>query len=75
MKSHFDQQDTKLDELTENLKMTNQRLKSLEQDARQPRLALEADRPADKKTRERTEDGATTVLGLRLSLVQGMMPW
>ena len=61
MKSHFDQQDTKLDELTENLKRANQRVASLEQDARQPHLAMQADVPADKKTRERTEDATKAV--------------
>ena len=61
MKSHFDQQDTKLDELRKNLKRENHRVASLEQDARQPRLAMEADGPADKKTRKRTEDAATAV--------------
>ena len=59
-KSHFDQQDTMLDELTENLKRANQRVVG-QQDARQPRPAMEADGPADKKTRERTEDAATAV--------------
>ena len=34
---------------------------SLEHDARQPRLAMEADGPADTKTRERTEGAATAV--------------
>ena len=62
MKSHFKQQDTKLDELTENLKRANQRVVSLEQDARQPRHAMEADGPADKKTRERTEDVTTAAV-------------
>ena len=33
----------------------------LEQDARQPRLAMEADRSANTKTRERTEGAATAV--------------
>ena len=57
----FDKSDRKLNELTENLNRTNQRLASLEQDARQPRLAMEADVPADKKTRERMEGAATAV--------------
>ena len=35
----------------------------LEQDARQPRLAMEADGPADTKTRERTEGAATAAWG------------
>ena len=41
--------------------MINQRLASLKQQARQPHLAMKADVPADKKTRERTEDAATAV--------------
>ena len=59
MKSHFDQQDTKLDELMEVTRGTRHRLASLEQDARQPRLVMEADVPVDTKTRERTEGAAT----------------
>ena len=39
----------------------DQRLASLEQNARQPRLIMEADMPADKKTRERTERVTTAV--------------
>ena len=39
----------------------NQREASLEQDARQPRLAMVADGPADTKTRERTEDAAKVI--------------
>ena len=39
----------------------NQLLASLEQDVRQPRLAMEGDVSADKKTRERTEGAATAV--------------
>ena len=61
MKNHFDQQDTKLDKLTENLERANQRVASFDQDARQPRLAIEAGVTPDKKTRERTEGAATTV--------------
>ena len=61
MKSHLEEQDTKLDEFTEITRGTKQRLESLEQDARQPRLAMEADVPADKKTRERTEGAAAAV--------------
>ena len=37
----------------------------LEQDARQPRLAMETDGPADTKTRERTEGAATAVQAMR----------
>ena len=39
----------------------DQRLESLEQNAGQPRLTMETDVPADKKTRERTECAATAV--------------
>ena len=38
---------------------------SLEQDARQPRLVMEADGPANTKTRERTESAATAVQAMR----------
>ena len=40
---------------------TSQREASLEHDARQPCLALEADGPADTKTRERTEGAVTAI--------------
>ena len=43
------------------MRVTYQREASLEQDARQPRLSMEADRPANTKTRERTEGSATAV--------------
>ena len=39
----------------------NQRLTRLEHDARQPRLAMEADGPVNMKTRERTEGAAKAV--------------
>ena len=44
-----------------DLRRIDQRLASLEQDARQPRLAIEANVPADKKTRERTEGAAAAI--------------
>ena len=98
MKSHFD----KVDELADEMRETKLRLAGLEQDARQSRLALEADVPLYTKTRERTEVATAAVqakhgdscsakrvqadptslpasvkisLDLRLSLVQGMLPW
>ena len=43
------------------MRATGQRLAILERDARQPRLALDADRPADEKTREHTEGAAKAV--------------
>ena len=48
-------------EFKEDLRSIDQRLASLQQDARQPRLAMEADVPVDKKTRECTEGAATAV--------------
>ena len=61
MKSHFDQQVKKLHELMEMMRGTSQRLAGLEQDARQPRLAMETDVQADTKTHERTEGAATAL--------------
>ena len=61
MKSHFGQQEKKLDELMEMTRGTNQRVASLEQDARQLRLAMETDGPSDTKTRERTRGAAKAV--------------
>ena len=54
----FDKSDRNMDQLTEKMRGTRQRVASLEQVARQPRVTMEADVPADEKTRERTE-GAT----------------
>ena len=61
MKNRFDQQDEKLNEFMEEMRATEQRSASLEQDTRQPRLAMEADVTADEKTRERTEGAAAAV--------------
>ena len=61
MKSHFEQLEKKFDELKVMMRLLEQHLASQEQDARQPRLAMEADEPANTKTRERT-DGAATVV-------------
>ena len=44
---------------------TSQRVASLEYDACQPRLAMEANGPANTKTRERTEGTATAVQAMR----------
>ena len=51
MKSYFD-------DFTEKMRETGQRLTGLEHEARQPRLAMEADVTPDTKTRKRTEDAA-----------------
>ena len=50
-----------LKEFREVTREVNQRLASLEQVARQPRLAMEADITADEKTRKRTEGAAAAV--------------
>ena len=47
------------------MRRADQRLASLEQDARQPCLAMEADVTADKKTCERTEGAAAAVQAKR----------
>ena len=57
----FDRSDKKLDEMAEEMRVKDQRASSLEQDSRQPRLAMVADGQADTKTRERTEGAATAV--------------
>ena len=50
-----------MDELVEEMRATEQRSASLEHDARQPRLTMEADVPSDTKTRERMEGAAAVV--------------
>ena len=55
----FDKSHRKLDELTEKIRTIRQRLAGLEQDTRQPRLAMEAEIPTYTKTRNRAEDAAT----------------
>ena len=57
VKSHL----AKTDMLANKMRGTRQRLDGLEQDARQPRLAMEADGQADTKTPERTEGAAKAV--------------
>ena len=58
IKGHFDQQDGKMDERMDMTRGTRQRSAGLEQEARQPRLATEADVKSDTKTRKCTEDAA-----------------
>ena len=52
-----------MDELLREWRNTgiDQRLTRLKHDARQPRLAMEADGPANTKTRERKEGAAAAV--------------
>ena len=51
----FDKSDRRLEKLSDEMRRIDQRLASLDRDAPQPRLAMKADVPANKKTRERTE--------------------
>ena len=57
----FDRSDRKMDELADEMREIEQRSASLGHDARQPRLTMEADLSADKKTCERTEGAAAAV--------------
>ena len=56
------QQDIRLDKIT---RLLEQLSACLEHEARQPRLAMEADGPADTETRERTEGAAIAVQAMR----------
>ena len=54
MDSYFDRWNRKLDEISDEVRVMDQHVTSLEQDARQPRLAMEkVDGPANTKTRGR----------------------
>ena len=59
--SCFDRWDRKMDEISDEMRVMDQHVTSLEQDARQPRLTMEADGQANMKTPERTEGAATAV--------------
>ena len=65
MEELFDRSDKKLKEMVEEMRVMDHRASSLEQDARQPRLAMVADGQADVKTRERTEGAATAVQAMQ----------
>ena len=58
LKELFDKLDRKLDELTVRMRATKQCFTGPEQEARQPRLAMEAGVPSDTKTRKRMENVA-----------------
>ena len=60
-KERFDRWDRKLERRSDEIRVMSQRVSSLEQDARQPRLAMEADEQADTKTGKRTEGAAMAV--------------
>ena len=65
MDSCFDRWNRKLDEILDETKVMDQHVTSLEHGAPSPRLAMEADGPANTKTRERTEGAATAVQAMR----------
>ena len=65
MDSYFDRWNRKLDEISDEMRVMDQHVTSLEHGARQPRLAMETDRLANTKTRERTEGAATVVQAMR----------
>ena len=66
----FDRMDDRwnknMDEIFDEMRQIGQHVTRLEHEARQSRLAMEADGPADTtKTRERTEGDATAVQAMR----------
>ena len=63
--SYSDRMNKKLDEISDERKKMDNNVTRLEHGARQPRLAIEADRDTDTKTRERTEGAATAVQAMR----------
>ena len=65
MDSYSDLWNKKLDEISDEMRKADQHVIRLEHRARQPRLAMEPDRHADTKTRERTEGAATAVQAMR----------
>ena len=66
MDSYFDRWEKKLDEISEEMSEMDQHVTRLEHGARQPRLVMDADGPADTtKTRERTEGAVTAVQAMR----------
>ena len=66
MDSYFDRLKWKLDEILDEKKSMDQHVTSLKQDARQSRLAMKADGPANTKTRERTKGAATAEQVMRV---------
>ena len=65
MDSCFDRWKRKLDEIPDETRVMDEHVTSLEHGARQPRLTMEADGPANTKTQERTEGAATAVHAMR----------
>ena len=66
MRNHLEEQDNMLDKFKDDIMgLFDQLVARLEQETRQPRLAMEADGPANTETRERTEGAATAVQAMR----------
>ena len=66
IRSHLEEQEKMLDKFKDDImRLFDQLAARLEQDARQPRFTMEADGPANTKTRERTESAATVVQAMR----------
>ena len=61
MDSYFDRCNRKLDEISNETRVMDQHVTTLEHGARQSCLAIESDGPANTKTRERTEGAAISV--------------
>ena len=61
----FDRWNRKLDEISDETRVMDQHVTSLEHGTQQPRLAMEADGHANTKTQERTEGAATAVQAMR----------
>ena len=61
MEKLFNRSDRKLEKLSDEMRMMGQRVSSLEQDTRRPRLPVMANGQAGTKTREYTEGAATAV--------------
>ena len=65
MDSCFDRWNRKLDEISDETRVVDQHVTSLEHGARQPRLAMEANGHANTKTQERTESAVAAVQAMR----------
>ena len=65
MDTFFDRWDKKLDEISDEMRKMDEHVTRLEDGARQPCLAMQADGQANTKTRERTEGAATAIQAMR----------
>ena len=65
MDNYSDRWNRKLDEISDETRMMDEHVTSLEHGARQPHLAMEANWSANTKTQERTEGAATAVQAMR----------